>query len=106
SRFQYTGKAATIGAMRLKRCVVQRSAAERKWKSLGLSAARAALPGIPIAEQFELLVEAGFLDESLEFGPRKALAKRFGAVSDSPGCQRGERGVQLQFAHVHLVQRV
>ena len=35
---------------------------------LRLAAARAALPGVPITQQFELLVEAGLLDENIEFG--------------------------------------
>ncbi len=74
--------------------------------SLRLAAARAALPGVPVAKQFKLLVEAGFFHENIEFAARKALAKRFGAVGDSPGRERGEHGVQLQFAHVHFVQRV
>ena len=63
--------------------------------SLWLSAARAALPGVPVAEQFELLVKAGFFDENFEFGAGKALAERFGAVGDSPGRQRGDDRVQL-----------
>src|SRR5258706_4900490 len=62
-------------------------------RSLRLAAACAALPGVPITKQFELQVEAGFLDENIEFGARKPLAERFGAVGDSPGCQRREHGV-------------
>src|SRR6266513_1496071 len=52
---------------------------------LRLSAARAALPCVPVTKQFELLVEAGFFDENIEFGAGKALTERFGAVGDSPG---------------------
>src|SRR5260370_12758609 len=85
---------------------VTRVYCENDIQSLRLAAARAALPGVPVTKQFELLVEAGFFDENIKFGARKALAERFGAVGDSPGCQCGEHGVQLQFAHVHFVQRV
>src|SRR6266849_8482628 len=62
---------------------------ENEIQSLWLAAARAALPGVPIAKQFELLVEAGILDENIQFCARKALAERFRAVGDSPGRQRG-----------------
>src|SRR5438477_4767912 len=68
--------------------------------------ARAALPRVPITKQLELLVEAGFFHENLEFHARKAFPEWFGAVRDSPGRQRGEHGMQLQFAHIDLVQRV
>src|SRR2546430_5844228 len=68
--------------------------------------ARAALPRVPITKQLELLVEAGFFHENIEFRPRKTFPEWFGAVRDSPGRQRGEHGMQLQFAHIDLVQRV
>src|SRR5216110_351419 len=74
--------------------------------SLRSPSARAALPRVPITKQLELLVEAGFFHENIEFRPRKTFPEWFGAVRDSPGRQRGEHGMQLQFAHIDLVQRV
>src|SRR6266568_7482372 len=79
---------------------------ENDIQRLWLAAARAALPGVPITKQFELLVEAGLLDKNIQFGARKPLAERTGAVGDSPGRQRCEHGVQFQLAHIDLVQRV
>src|ERR1700741_3812015 len=79
---------------------------KKKTPRLWLAAARAPLPGVPIAKQFELLVKAGFFDENVEFGARKALAERFGAVGDAPGSQCRDHGVQFQFAHIHLIQGV
>src|SRR2546430_3346444 len=74
--------------------------------SLRSPSARAALPRVPITKQLELLVEAGFFHENIEFRPRKTFPEWFGAVRDSPGRQRGEHGMQLQFALIDLVQRV
>src|SRR5256885_13284730 len=102
--FQYTGKVPTIYAMRPKRRTSCRTVAKTGWLSLWPAAARAALPGVPITKQFELLVEAGFLHENVEFGARKAFAKRCGTVGDSPSRQRSEHGVQLQLAHIDFVQ--
>src|SRR6266850_559088 len=73
---------------------------------LGFTAALAALPRVPITQQFQLLVEAGLFHQNVELGAGEALAERFGAVGDAPDGQRGERSVQLQFAHVDFVQRV
>jgi hypothetical protein len=35
--------------------------------TLGLAAAGAALPGVPVAKRLHLLVEAGFFDEHIKF---------------------------------------
>jgi hypothetical protein len=58
---------------------------DNQMTDLRFAAARAALPGVPVAKQFELLAEAGVFDENIEFSARKALAERLGAVGDSPG---------------------
>src|SRR6266704_610029 len=85
---------------------VTRVHCENETPGLRLAAARAVLPGVPITKQFELLVEAGLLDKNIQFGARKPLAERFGAVGDSPGRHSGYHGVQFQLAHIDLVQRV
>ena len=75
--------------------------------TLRFAAAGAALPGVPVAERLHLLVEAGFFHEHVEFGTRKSLAERFGAIRDTPSCQRGERGVAVSIReHIDLVQSV
>src|SRR5258708_29655474 len=64
---------------------VTRICRESQMLILRPAAARAALPRVPIAKRFELLLEAGFFHENIEFAARKTLAERFGAVGDSPG---------------------
>ncbi len=49
---------------------------------LGFAAAGAALPCVPVAQQLELLIEASFFDEDIEFGAGEALAERGGAVGN------------------------
>ena len=53
---------------------VMRDFPRKSMLSLRLAAACSALPGVPVAKQFELLVEAGFLDQNVEFVAREALA--------------------------------
>src|SRR5260370_6530307 len=74
---------------------VTRVHCENETPGLRLAAARAALPGGPITKQFELLVEAGLLDKNIQFGARKPLAERFGAVGDFPGPDMGSHEVEF-----------
>src|SRR5260221_14587375 len=73
---------------------------------LRLAAAGAGLPRIPVAEQLQLLIEAGFFHQHVELRARQAFAERLGAVSDAPGGKRGERSVELELADVHFIQGV
>src|SRR5258707_88517 len=73
---------------------------------LGFAATGAGLPGVQIAQRFQLLVEAGLFHLRFNFRARKALAEQLGAVGDAPGGERGEHGVQFQFAHVDFIERV
>jgi len=71
-----------------------------------LAAAGSGLPVIPQAKSLELLVEAGFFHESLDFGARLTLADGLNAIRDSPGRDGRENGVELQFADIDLIERV
>src|SRR5258708_12911516 len=51
---------------------------------LRLAAAGAGLPRIPVAEQLQLLIEAGFFPQHFELRARQPFAERLGAVTDSP----------------------
>src|SRR5580704_3886774 len=56
---------------------------------LRFSTAGAALPGVPVTEGLQLLVEGGFFDEEVEFAAGKAFAERLCAISNAPGSQSG-----------------
>src|SRR6267142_4291814 len=73
---------------------------------LRLAAPCAGLPLLPITQELHLLVEAGVLDECVKLGAGEAFAERLGAIGDTPGGERGDHCVQLQFALIDFVEGV